>query len=161
MNGSATPGPPGAPQNNRSPTSNRHAPATSKPWTYSPTTTTATAPSPTTNSATSTARSGTCRTHSATSSSPSTTKKPAETPTRALGHYQQSVHHTEARGDTYGAGTIRRNIALLLRDDGRAGDALHYARAALTNFEEIGPGAASAAARAEALIQELEREAAP
>ena len=33
---------------------------------------------------------------------------------QALRHYQQSIAHKEARGDTYGAGTTRYNIALLL-----------------------------------------------
>jgi tetratricopeptide (TPR) repeat protein len=79
----------------------------------------------------------------------------------ALGHYQQSIRYSEARGDTYVAGGIRFHIALLLGENGRAGDALHYARTALTNFQQVGPGAAAMAGQAEALIQELEREAAP
>ena len=79
---------------------------------------------------------------------------------RALDHYQQSIRHREARGDIYGAGTSRFNIALLLADNGRPGDALHYARAALANFQHVGHGASAMAAEAEGLIQDLERAAA-
>ena len=110
--------------------------ATSTPWTCSPTTTTTTAPPSTGNSATSTPRTRKCR---------------------AVGHYQQSIRHAEARGDTYGAGGTRCNIALLLAENGRADEALHYARAALANFRQVGPGAVAMAGQAEALIQELER----
>ena len=80
----------------------------------------------------------------------------AEVP-RAVGHYQQSIRHAETRGDTYGAGATRCNIALLLAENGRADEALHYARAALANFQQVGPGAAAVAGQAEALIKELER----
>jgi tetratricopeptide (TPR) repeat protein len=76
---------------------------------------------------------------------------------RALHHYQQSIKHEEARGDLYGAGQTRYNIALLLRDDGRPGDALHYARAALHDYQRTGPGAAQDAADAQGLITELEQ----
>jgi tetratricopeptide (TPR) repeat protein len=75
---------------------------------------------------------------------------------RALAHYQQSLHHDEARGDTFGAGRARFNIALLLGKNGRAGDALLYARAALANFQQVGPGAATAAAQTQTLIDMLE-----
>lgn len=51
----------------------------------------------------------------------------------------------------------RHGSTVLLGFNGRAGDALYYARAALTNYRQIGPGAAPAAARAEQLIQQLER----
>jgi hypothetical protein len=61
----------------------------------------------------------------------------------------------EARGNIYGAGTIRYNIALLLAQSGRPGDALHYARAALTNFHDVGPGAADVAKLTQALIHDL------
>lgn len=79
---------------------------------------------------------------------------------RALGHYQQSIRYSEACGDTYVAGGTRVHIAVLLGENGRVGDALHYAHAALANFRQVGPGAAAMAGQAEALIQELEREAA-
>jgi tetratricopeptide (TPR) repeat protein len=75
---------------------------------------------------------------------------------QALRHYQQSIQHKEARGDIYGAGLSRYNIALALNDDGRTGDALHYARAALDNFQKAGPGAASDADDARKLIARLE-----
>ena len=76
---------------------------------------------------------------------------------RALHHYQKSVKFQEARGDIYGAGATRYNIALLLRGDGRPGDALHYARAALHDFERTGPGAAREIAETRDLIARLER----
>ena len=76
---------------------------------------------------------------------------------QALRHYQQSIQHEEARGNIYRAGQTRYNIALLLAGDGRIGDALHYARAALDNFRQAGPGAASDAADAEQLIATLEQ----
>jgi tetratricopeptide (TPR) repeat protein len=75
---------------------------------------------------------------------------------QALRHYQQSIHHKEARGEIFGAGTTRYNIALLLNEDGRTGDALLYARAALDNFQRVGPGAASRADLARQLIANLE-----
>jgi tetratricopeptide (TPR) repeat protein len=77
---------------------------------------------------------------------------------QSLHHYQQSIRCDEARGDTYGAGQTRHNIALLLRGDHRPGDALHYARAALHDYENTGPGAARNAARVREFIAILERE---
>ena len=77
---------------------------------------------------------------------------------QALHHHQQAVAHHEARGNTYGAGLARYNIALLLQADGRPGDALLYARAALHDFERTGPGAARDAARARDIIARLERD---
>ena len=76
-----------------------------------------------------------------TTSSASSTAQAGDT-RQALRHYQQSIAHEEARGDTYGAGQTRYNIALLLAGDGRRADALLYARAALSDFEKVGPGAA-------------------
>ncbi|HEY1345916.1 MAG TPA: tetratricopeptide repeat protein [Streptosporangiaceae bacterium] len=76
---------------------------------------------------------------------------------QALRHYQQAIHHEEARGDIFGAGETRYNIALLLEDAGRADDALHYARAALDSFQQAGPGAANQADRARQLITDLEQ----
>jgi len=73
-------------------------------------------------------------------------------------HFQQSIQHDEARGNIYGAGQTRYNIAVLLAHDGRISDALHYARAALDNFRQVGPGAASEAANAEQLITTLEQD---
>ncbi len=76
---------------------------------------------------------------------------------QALHHYQQSIAHQEARGNTYGAGLTRYNIAVLLGRAGRPGDALHYARAALHDFEHTGPGATHDAANARELIAALEQ----
>jgi tetratricopeptide (TPR) repeat protein len=76
---------------------------------------------------------------------------------RALHHYQQSIRFKEARGDTYGAGQTRYNIALVLWGDGRPGDALLYARAAQHDFERVGSGAAGVIARAKALVADLEQ----
>jgi tetratricopeptide (TPR) repeat protein len=76
---------------------------------------------------------------------------------RGLYHYQQSIKFKEVRGDTYGAGMTRRNIALLLQGDGRPGDALLYARAALHDWERTGGGAAQDVARIRDLITELEQ----
>ena len=75
---------------------------------------------------------------------------------QALRHYQQSIQHYEARGDVFAAGQTRHNIALLLDDAGRTGDALHYARAALDNFRQAGPGAVSYADLEQQLIADLE-----
>jgi tetratricopeptide (TPR) repeat protein len=76
---------------------------------------------------------------------------------QALRHYQRSIQHEEARGDIYAAGQTRYNIAALLADDGRISDALHYARAALDNFRQAGPGASANAARAGQFITSLEQ----
>jgi len=77
---------------------------------------------------------------------------------QALRHYQRSIQHEEARGNIYGAGQTRFNIALLLAGDGRVSDALLYARASLDNFRQAGPGAAADAADAERLIAGLEQD---
>jgi tetratricopeptide (TPR) repeat protein len=76
---------------------------------------------------------------------------------QALRHYQQALHHGEARGDIYNAGNARYNIAVLLDDAGRAGDALAYARAALANYQQAGPGATAQADQARQLIADLEQ----
>jgi tetratricopeptide (TPR) repeat protein len=77
---------------------------------------------------------------------------------QALHHYQQAINHHEDRGDVYGAGRTRYNVALLLANDGRPGDALDYARAALHDYQRIGPGAASRIAKAQQLVAWLEQE---
>lgn len=76
---------------------------------------------------------------------------------QALHHYQQAIQHEEARGNTYGAGNTRYNIALLFYQAGRPGDALHYARAALNNYRDVGPGASTEAQKAQTLISHLEQ----
>jgi hypothetical protein len=75
---------------------------------------------------------------------------------QALYHYQQSIAHDEARGNTYGAGQTRYNIALLLNQDRRRADAVLYARAALSDFEKVGPGATQNATQTRDLITRLE-----
>ncbi|MCA1694445.1 MAG: hypothetical protein LC749_06815, partial [Actinobacteria bacterium] len=112
-------------------------PAISGPWTYCPPTTTTTALLYTTNSASSAPRWG-------------ISNRPS--------HYQQSIQHEEARGNTYGAGHTRYNIAQLLNQAGRPGDALHYARAALNNYRDVGPGATTDAQQAQTLIYDLEQD---
>ena len=77
---------------------------------------------------------------------------------QALRHYQQSIAHDEARGNTYGAGQTRFNIALLLEDADRRADALLYARAALSDYEKVGPGATQDATDAGDLITRLEHD---
>ena len=76
----------------------------------------------------------------------------------ALRHYQQSIWCCETQGSFYNAGITRFNIARLLDDVGRPADALHYARAALDNFERVGPGAAEDVADARRLIADLEQQ---
>lgn len=76
---------------------------------------------------------------------------------QALRHYQRSVQHREARGDIYGAGRARHNIALLLARGGRPDEALQYARAAMGNYQQAGPGAADDADRERRFIAELEQ----
>lgn len=48
-------------------------------------------------------------------------------------------------------------MALVLASDGRIGDALLYARAALDNYRQAGPGAADSANQARQLIERLEQ----
>jgi tetratricopeptide (TPR) repeat protein len=76
---------------------------------------------------------------------------------QALHHFQQAIQHEESRRNIYGAGQARYNVALLLVDDNRTAESLLYARAALDNFHQAGPGAASDAAEAEQLITFLDR----
>jgi tetratricopeptide (TPR) repeat protein len=75
---------------------------------------------------------------------------------RALRHYQQSIQHNETHRNIYGAGQARYNVAVLLHDDGRVGEALLYARAALGNFRQAG-GADDMVSLAEQLIARLEQ----
>ena len=75
---------------------------------------------------------------------------------QALLHYQRSIRHEEARGNVYTAGQTRYNISTLLARNGRFGDAMHYARAALDNFRQVGAGAADKVDLTERLIADLE-----
>ncbi len=69
-----------------------------------------------------------------------------------------ALAHQEARGNTYGAGLTRCNIAVLLEGAGRPGDALHYARAALRDYERTAPGTAQEVVQAQELIARLEQD---
>jgi tetratricopeptide (TPR) repeat protein len=79
----------------------------------------------------------------------------------ALRHYQQSLKHEEMRGNFYGAGRKRYNIAVLLAENGRTTDALDYAHAALANFQAVGPGAAAETGIARSLITDLQQATTP
>ena len=76
----------------------------------------------------------------------------------ALGHYQQAIHYRERQDDRYGAGWARHDAAITLARAGRRHDALLYARAALRDYEAVGPGAAARADQARQLITRLEQE---
>jgi tetratricopeptide (TPR) repeat protein len=76
----------------------------------------------------------------------------------ALGHYQRAISYYERQDNRYSAGWTRLNAALTLANAGRRHDALLYARAALRDFDTVGPGAAARAAQARQLIALLEQE---
>jgi tetratricopeptide (TPR) repeat protein len=76
----------------------------------------------------------------------------------ALRHYQQSIHYEERQDNTYGAGQSRYSAAISLAQGERPHDALLYARAALRDYEAVGPSAASDAEQACQLITLLEQE---
>jgi tetratricopeptide (TPR) repeat protein len=78
----------------------------------------------------------------------------------ALRHYQQSIHHEEAQGNTYGAAQSRYNIAVLLATE-RPSDALHYAEAAYATYLALGPDTAIDARQTADLIQQLQRATPP
>jgi tetratricopeptide (TPR) repeat protein len=77
---------------------------------------------------------------------------------RALAHHQKAIYYNELQDNTYGAGVIRLNAAAGLARAGRRHDALLFARAALRDFETVGPGAAAKAERTRQLITDLEQE---
>ena len=74
----------------------------------------------------------------------------------ALHHYHKSIRYDETLGNVYDAGFTRYLIADFLCNEGRTDDALHYARAALDNFQRVGVSAANAAKLARQLITRLE-----
>jgi tetratricopeptide (TPR) repeat protein len=76
---------------------------------------------------------------------------------QALGHYLKSIQYEERQGNTYGAGQSRYAASRALAEAGRRHDALLYARAALRDYETVGPGAAPAADEARQLITDLQR----
>jgi len=77
---------------------------------------------------------------------------------RALGHYQKAIHFHQLRDNVYDAGVIRFNVAVALAKAGRTYDALLYARAALRDFNALGPGAARNVTRTQGLISQFEQD---
>ena len=77
---------------------------------------------------------------------------------RALGHYQKAIQLRELNDDRYGTGQARYDAAITLARGNRRDDALLYVRAALRDYESVGPGAARQADRARELIVRLEQE---
>jgi tetratricopeptide (TPR) repeat protein len=77
---------------------------------------------------------------------------------QSLHHYQQAIQHQEATGNVFGAGQTRENVAALLAAENRTSEALSYARAALANFQQLGPGARPEASKAGRFVAELEQE---
>jgi tetratricopeptide (TPR) repeat protein len=75
----------------------------------------------------------------------------------ALSYYRKSARYEERRGDYYGAGQIRFNVAFVLRQADRFEDALLYAQTALRDFEQAGLGAATEIERAQELIAKIEQ----
>jgi tetratricopeptide (TPR) repeat protein len=75
---------------------------------------------------------------------------------RALYHYNQSIRYEEQRGNLYGAGQTRFNVAIVLESAGRFQDALSYARAALRNYQTYGNRAAADIQNAKNLIARIE-----
>jgi tetratricopeptide (TPR) repeat protein len=76
----------------------------------------------------------------------------------SLEHYRQSLHYEEQQDNQYGAGQSRYSAAVELREVGRNREALLFARAALRDFQAVGPGATANADAARQLIALLEQE---
>ena len=79
-------------------------------------------------------------------------------PARTLVHYRKAIYYMELGDNHYGAGKTRFNVALTLAAAGQSDDARLYARAALRDYETVGPGAATQADKARQLIADLEQE---
>ena len=77
---------------------------------------------------------------------------------RVLGHHREAIRYREMQGNFYRAGVTRRNAAIALAGAGRFGDALEYARAALSNFEGYGERAAEMIEKAKELIGKIEKD---
>jgi tetratricopeptide (TPR) repeat protein len=76
---------------------------------------------------------------------------------KVLGHYQQSIQYEERQDNTYGAGQSRSAAAITLAQAGRFDDALLYARAALRDYQAVGPSAATDSEQVRQLITQLEQ----
>jgi tetratricopeptide (TPR) repeat protein len=76
----------------------------------------------------------------------------------AVRHYRQSIQYEEQQDNRYGAGQSRYNAALDLQQANRSREALLFARAALRDYEAVGPGAAAKAEQARQLLALLEQQ---
>ena len=76
----------------------------------------------------------------------------------ALQHFRKSIQHEEQRENRYGAGESRYTAAVVLVRGGRRREALLFARAALRDFEAVGPSATANVERARQLIALIEQE---
>jgi tetratricopeptide (TPR) repeat protein len=74
----------------------------------------------------------------------------------ALAQFQQSIRHHEQEGNTYKAGTARRNVTRLLHRVGRHRDALDWAHAALRDFQNSGAGATEEINKTDRLIHDIQ-----
>ena len=77
---------------------------------------------------------------------------------RALPHYRESIRYEELQGNTYGAATTRRNVAVALAQSGRFLDARDYARAARDGYASYGTAAAADLRKAEEFIEMIEKD---
>jgi len=75
----------------------------------------------------------------------------------ALPHYQKAIQYRERQDNYYGAARVRFNAARALEDVGRNHDALLYARAALNDYETIGPATVAEADQVRKFITALNR----
>ncbi|HEV2253432.1 MAG TPA: tetratricopeptide repeat protein [Streptosporangiaceae bacterium] len=76
---------------------------------------------------------------------------------QAIRHYQESIGRWETAGDQYQAALVRRNLAVVFRENGRPNDSRQYLIAALQGFTTLGPGAAEDAEETRQLLDDLER----
>jgi tetratricopeptide (TPR) repeat protein len=77
---------------------------------------------------------------------------------RSLQYFRQSIQYEERQDNRYGAGQSRMNAAIILENAGRIREALLYARAALRDFEAVGPGAAAVAEQVSQFVTALEQD---
>jgi tetratricopeptide (TPR) repeat protein len=79
-------------------------------------------------------------------------------PEVALRHWQEAIRYQEAAGNRYGAAQTRYNVAAALLRDGRLGDGLLWAQAALRDYQTYGDRAAAEIAQTQQLIADIERD---
>jgi hypothetical protein len=72
-------------------------------------------------------------------------------------HYREALRYFEQANDRYEAGDTRVNVAQLLHSQGRHGDALLWAQAALRDYESYGDRAAADIADTRQLIATIEQ----